>query len=67
MSDGQKMYQLVERLFPICRSITGDGVRETLSIIKEYIPDLKINEMQSGIKVFNWGISKEWKLIEDYI
>lgn len=67
MSDGQKMYQLVERLFPICRSITGDGVRETLSILKEYIPDLKIYEVPSGTKVFDWVIPKEWKIREAYI
>lgn len=67
MSDGQSMYQLVERLFPICRSITGDGVRETLSILKEYIPDLKIYEVPSGTQVFDWVIPKEWRIREAYI
>lgn len=67
MSDGQEMYQLVERLFPICRSITGDGVRETLSILKEYIPDIKIYEVPSGTKVFDWVIPKEWRIREAYI
>ena len=67
MSEGQMMYQLVERLFPICRSITGDGVRETLSILKEYIPDLKIYEVPSGTKVFDWVIPKEWRIREAYI
>lgn len=67
MSEGQRMYQLVERLFPICRSITGDGVRETLSILKEYIPELNIHEVPSGTKVFDWEIPKEWKIREAYI
>ncbi|MDE5590040.1 MAG: DUF4910 domain-containing protein, partial [Acetatifactor sp.] len=67
MSEGQMMYQLVERLFPICRSITGDGVRETLSILKEYISDLKIYEVPSGTKVFDWVIPKEWRIREAYI
>lgn len=63
----KKMYQLVERLFPICRSITGDGVRETLSVLKEYIPDLMIREVPSGTKVFDWTVPKEWKIREAYI
>lgn len=67
MNDGQKMYQLIERLFPVCRSITGDGVRETLSILKEYIPDLTIHEVPSGTRVFDWVIPKEWKIREAYI
>ena len=67
MNDGQKMYRLVERLFPICRSITGDGVRETLSILKEFLPDLKTYEVPSGTQVFDWVIPKEWKIREAYI
>ena len=67
MDDGQKMYRLVERLFPICRSITGDGVRETLAILKEYVKDLTIHEVPSGTAVFDWVIPKEWKIREAYI
>ncbi len=67
MNDGQKMYRLVERLFPICRSITGDGVRETLSILKEFLPDLKTYEVPSGTQVFDWVVPKEWKIREAYI
>lgn len=61
------MYELAERLFPICRSITGDGVRETLKIIKEKISELQIIEVPSGTKVFDWTVPKEWKIREAYI
>ena len=48
---GEEMYDMVSRLFPICRSITGDGLRQTLKILQENIP-LKIVEVPSGAKVF---------------
>lgn len=67
MGDGQRMHRLAERLFPICRSITGDGVRETLSILREYIPDMKIYEVPSGTRVFDWTIPREWRIREAYI
>ena len=50
-----KFYTLAKnKLFPICRSITGDGVRKTLREIKKKIPELKIFEVASGTKVFDW-------------
>jgi aminopeptidase-like protein len=63
---GDEMYSLIERLFPICRSITGNGVRETLKIIQEFIP-IKIHEIPSGTPVFDWGIPKEWNIKDAYI
>ena len=63
---GEEMHQLVSRLFPICRSITGDGVRETLKIIQEYIP-LEVFEVPSGTKVFYWTIPREWNIRDAYI
>jgi len=63
---GYEMYQLIEKLFPICRSITGNGVRETLEIIKHQIP-LEIHEIPSGTDVYDWTIPKEWNIIDAYI
>lgn len=64
---GNEMYVLCKRLFPICRSITGNGVRETLNILKEYYPELKVCEVPTGTKVFDWQIPKEWNIREAYI
>lgn len=64
---GNKIYQLAERLFPICRSITGDGVRQTLAIIQDYLPELRIEEVPSGTEVFDWTVPQEWKIYEAYI
>lgn len=63
---GNEMFELIKRLYPICRSITGDGVRQTLKIIKEHIP-ITIREVPSGTKVFDWVIPKEWNINDAYI
>ena len=60
------MYKLVKKLFPICRSITGDGVRKTLGIINEYIP-IKIHEVPTGTKAFDWTVPKEWNVKDAYV
>ena len=65
--EGRQMYTLAERLFPICRSITGDGVRQTLSILGTMIPDLRIFEVPSGTAVFDWTVPKEWNIRGGYI
>ena len=56
-----------KRLFKICRSITGKGVRETLNIYKEYHPDLQIKRIRSGKKVFDWTIPDEWNIYDAYV
>jgi aminopeptidase-like protein len=60
------LYALIERLYPICRSITGDGVRETLQILTENIP-IEIHEVPSGTAVFDWTIPNEWNIRDAWI
>ena len=64
---GQQMYQWAEDLFPIHRSLTGDGVRTTLRYLKEKMPGLKIHDIQSGSRVFDWTVPDEWNVSEAYI
>ena len=63
----EQIYNLAKKLWPINRSITGDGVRETLSIIQKDVPELKVFEISSGTKVFDWTVPKEWKVRDAYI
>jgi aminopeptidase-like protein len=63
---GTSMFKLADRLYPICRSITGNGVRETLSILKETIP-MDIVEIPTGTKVFDWEIPEEWNIKDAWI
>ena len=60
------MYALAERLFPICRSITGEGVRQSLQVLKAYIP-LDIHEVPSGTAVFDWAVPREWNIREAWV
>jgi len=61
-----EMYQLMVTLYPINRSITGNGVRETLNVLQGHIP-LKIFDVPSGKRVFDWTIPKEWNIKDAYI
>ena len=64
----KKYYNLGKNiLFPICRSITGSGIRKTLKIIKSEFPKLKIYHINSGKKIFDWKIPKEWKINNAFI
>ena len=63
---GLEMFELMRELFPICRSITGPGVRQTLQILQRYLP-LKIHEVPSGTKAFDWTVPKEWTIRDAYI
>ncbi|HEV3339722.1 MAG TPA: DUF4910 domain-containing protein [Pirellulales bacterium] len=63
---GEAMHALVARLYPICRSLTGPGVRETLAIVREQIP-LAIHEVPSGTQAFDWTVPKEWRIRDAYI
>lgn len=63
---GHEMHQLIAKLYPICRSITGNGIRETLAILKTQIP-LEVKEVPSGTNVFDWTVPKEWNIKDAYI
>jgi aminopeptidase-like protein len=65
-SSTQQMFHLMQRLYPLCRSITGDGVRQTLRVLQEYIP-LAIREVPSQTAVFDWTVPKEWNIRDAYI
>jgi aminopeptidase-like protein len=63
---GAELFALVEELYPICRSITGDGVRKTLEIVSRYVP-LTIHEVPTGTAVLDWTVPKEWNIRDAYI
>jgi aminopeptidase-like protein len=59
---GLRMHALATRLFPICRSLTGEGVRETLRIVRETLPGLTIHEAPTGTQAFDWTVPQEWSI-----
>ena len=64
--DGKAMLTLIRDLFPICRSITGNGVRQTLATIQSYVP-LEIIEVPSGTPVLDWTVPREWNIRDAYV
>ncbi|MGW5772647.1 DUF4910 domain-containing protein [Streptomyces longwoodensis] len=66
MGTGEEMYALVERMYPLCRSITGDGVRATLDIVGEYI-ELQRHEVPTGTQVLDWTVPQEWNIRDAYV
>ncbi len=67
LNNGEEIYNLCKRLWPITRSITGNGVRSTLNIIKEQLHDLTIHEVPTGTQCFDWEVPKEWNIKDAYI
>jgi aminopeptidase-like protein len=65
-SIGKDIFSLIEQLFPICRSITGDGVRATLKHICEHIP-LDVHEVPTGTQIYDWTVPREWNIKDAYI
>ena len=64
---GSEIYKLASKLWPIDRSLTGKGVRETLKQISMHIPEMKIKSIKSGTEVFDWIVPQEWTVNEAYI
>jgi aminopeptidase-like protein len=66
VSIGCELHGFATKMFPICRSITGDGIRQTLEMIKQHIP-LQTFEVPSGTPAFDWTVPKEWNIRDAYI
>ena len=63
---GARMHDLIRELYPICRSITGQGVRDTLAILRRLVP-LEVHEVPTGTQVLDWTVPREWNIREAYI
>jgi aminopeptidase-like protein len=63
---GLAMHEVVRTLYPICRSITGDGVRQTLAILSKALP-LEVHEVPSGTPVFDWTVPLEWNIRDAFV
>ena len=63
---GEALHALVTELYPLCRSITGDGVRQTLEILGKHLP-LEVHEVPSGTAVFDWTVPREWNIRDAYV
>jgi aminopeptidase-like protein len=63
---GREIYAFAEEAFPICRSITGDGVRRTLEILRRIVP-LEVREVPTGTRVFDWEVPREWNVRDAWV
>src|SRR5262245_3855661 len=63
---GREIFERIRRLYPICRSITGNGLRATLQLLGDEI-ELKTQEVATGTRVFDWTVPKEWNIRDAYI
>src|SRR5579859_1421003 len=65
-ADGEELYALAAKLYPMQRSLTGAGVRETFDLLSEYLP-LRVCEVATGTPAFDWAVPKEWAVSDGYI
>lgn len=66
-AEGKEMYDLCQEIFPLNRSLTGEGVRQTLAILKREVPELELKSVPCGTQVMDWTIPKEWNCEDGYI
>jgi aminopeptidase-like protein len=59
---GKILLDWAKDLYPICRSLTGPGVRQTLTYIQKLLPEMEIIDVPSGTKVFDWTVPEEWTI-----
>ncbi|HXP15406.1 MAG TPA: DUF4910 domain-containing protein [Actinomycetes bacterium] len=67
MTAGEELYKLVAELYPICRSITGDGVRRTLEIVHREVGGLEVHEVPTGTQVLDWTVPREWNVRDAWV
>ena len=63
---GQEMHDLVAELYPFCRSITGEGLRETLRRVRKHVP-LTLHEVPTGTPVLDWTVPREWNVRDAWV
>lgn len=66
LETGDQLHALVERMFPLRRSLTGEGVRQTLAVLAEELP-LQVIEVPSGTAVLDWHVPREWRVQEAHV
>ena len=64
---GFDLHGFVRELYPICRSITGSGLRQTLRLVQQQLSGLELHEIPTGTRMFDWTVPKEWNIRDAYI